>query len=116
MKNRRTSTVQRILGFLIAGASLMMIPPALVSWWYKDGTAELFLVSAVILFLAGMTIFMPVRHVREELRLRDGFLVVVACCSVCDDSALDLADTDAPITLAGTEKPFPAPIWIYVGR
>ena len=79
MKHRRTATVQRILGFLIAGASLMMIPPALVSWWYEDGTADLFLVSAVILFLVGMAIFLPVRHVREELRLRDGFLVVVAC-------------------------------------
>ena len=42
MKNRRTATVQRILGFLIAGASLMMLPPALVSWWYHDGTANLF--------------------------------------------------------------------------
>ena len=79
MKNRRTATVQRILGFLIAVASLMMLPPAAVSFWYMDGTANLFLVSAVVLFLVGMVIFLPVRHVREELRLRDGFLVVVAC-------------------------------------
>lgn len=76
MKHRRTATVQRILGFLIAGSSLMMLPPVLVSWWYHDGTAKLFLVSAVILFIAGMAIFLPVRHVQEELRLRDGFLVV----------------------------------------
>jgi trk system potassium uptake protein TrkH len=79
MKHRRTATVQRILGFLIAGASLMMLPPAGVSLWYGDGTANLFLVSSVILFLVGMLIFLPVRHVHEELRLRDGFLVVVAC-------------------------------------
>ncbi|MGB5486804.1 MAG: TrkH family potassium uptake protein [Lysobacterales bacterium] len=79
MKNRRTATVQRILGFLIAGASLMMLPPALVSWWYNDGTAGLFLVSAVVLFFTGIAIFLPVRDVHEELRLRDGFLVVVAC-------------------------------------
>jgi len=79
MKHRRTATVQRILGFLIAGSSLMMIPPALVSWWYHDGTANLFLVSAGILFITGMAIFIPVRHVHEELRLRDGFLVVTAC-------------------------------------
>jgi len=79
MKNRRTATVQRILGFLIAGASLMMLPPIAVSLLYKDGTASLFLVSAVILFLIGMAIFLPVRHVHEELRIRDGFLVVVAC-------------------------------------
>ena len=76
MKHRRTATVQRILGFLIAGSSLMMFPPALVSWWYDDGTAMLFLLSAVILFVAGMAILLPVRHVHEELRLRDGFLVV----------------------------------------
>ena len=79
MKNKRTATVQRILGFLVAVASLMMLPPAAVSYWYMDGTATLFLVSAVVLFLIGMAIFLPVRHVREELRLRDGFLVVVAC-------------------------------------
>jgi len=79
MRNRRSATVQRIIGFLIASASLMMLPPAAVSWWYQDGTASLFLVSAVTLFVIGVSILLPVRHVREELRLRDGFLVVVAC-------------------------------------
>lgn len=79
MKPRRTATVQRILGFLIAGASLMMIPPVLVSLLYQDGTAGLFILSAVILFLTGMAVFLPVRHVREELRVRDGFLVVAVC-------------------------------------
>jgi len=79
MKHRRTATVQRVLGFLIAAASAMMVPPALVSWWYDDGTAKLFLESAVILLLVGMAIFLPVRHVRDELRVRDGFLIVAAC-------------------------------------
>ena len=75
MKN---STVQKIVGFLIAGASMMMFPPALVSWWYQDGTASIFLISAVILFITGMAIFLPVRHSHQELRLRDGFLIVAA--------------------------------------
>jgi trk system potassium uptake protein TrkH len=69
--------VQRVIGFLISGSSLMMLPPVLVSWWYGDGTANLFLISAAILLLAGVIIYMPVRHVRRDLRLRDGFLVVV---------------------------------------
>lgn len=73
------STVQKIVGFLIAVASLMMLPPALVSWWYQDGTANIFLLSAVILFITGMAIFLPVRHIHQELRLRDGFLIVAAC-------------------------------------
>ena len=79
MRHRRTATVQRILGFLIAASSMMMLPPAMVSWWYQDGTANLFVISAVILFIAGAVIFLPVRHIREELRLRDGFIIVVVC-------------------------------------
>ena len=56
----------------------MMFPPALVSWWYQDGTMNLFLICAVIVFLLGIVIFLPVRKVRQELRLRDGFLIVTA--------------------------------------
>jgi trk system potassium uptake protein TrkH len=72
------SAVQRVVGFLIAGSSLMMLPPVLVSLWYRDGTATLFLLSAAILLLAGAVIFLPVRHATQDLRLRDGFLVVVS--------------------------------------
>jgi trk system potassium uptake protein TrkH len=71
------SAVQRIVGFLIAASSLMMLPPLLVSLWYHDGSATLFLVSAAILLVAGLVIYFPVRHVRRELRLRHGFLIVV---------------------------------------
>ena len=54
----------------------MMLPPILVSLYYGDGTYTLFLISAVIFLVAGLMIFMPVRHEDRELRLRDGFLVV----------------------------------------
>ncbi len=72
------SAVQRVVGFLIAGSSLMMLPPVLVSLWYKDGTAGMFLLSAAILLSAGALIYLPVRHATRDLRLRDGFLVVVS--------------------------------------
>jgi trk system potassium uptake protein TrkH len=72
------SAVQRVVGFLIAGSSLMMLPPVLVSLWYKDGTAGMFLLSAAILLSAGALIYLPVRHATQDLRLRDGFLVVVS--------------------------------------
>jgi trk system potassium uptake protein TrkH len=71
------ASVQRVIGFLVAISSLMMLPPVLVSWWYRDGTANLFLISAAILLLAGAIVYLPVRNARRELRLRDGFLVVV---------------------------------------
>ncbi|HKX56316.1 MAG TPA: TrkH family potassium uptake protein [Xanthomonadales bacterium] len=70
--------VQRIIGFLIAGSSLMMLPPVLVSWWYDDGIANLFLISAALLLLTGSLVYLPVRNAFRELRLRDGFLVVVS--------------------------------------
>lgn len=72
------SSVQRVVGFLIAGSSLMMLPPALVSLWYQDGTVTLFLVSAALLLVFGALIYFPVRNARQELRLRDGFLIVVS--------------------------------------
>jgi trk system potassium uptake protein TrkH len=72
------SAVQRVVGFLIAGSSLMMLPPVLVSLWYGDGTATLFLVSAAALLVTGLIIYFPVRNAHQDLRLRDGFLIVVS--------------------------------------
>ncbi|MBT8046878.1 MAG: potassium transporter [Xanthomonadales bacterium] len=71
------SAVQRVIGFLIAGSSLMMLPPVLVSMFYSDGTVGLFLLSAGMLLSLGLMIYFPVRKARQELRLRDGFLIVV---------------------------------------
>lgn len=70
--------IQRVIGLLIAASSLMMVPPLLVSLYYGDGTHNLFLESATIFLLTGLFIFIPVRHHKQELRLREGFLVV-AC-------------------------------------
>ncbi|MCJ7814871.1 MAG: TrkH family potassium uptake protein [Xanthomonadales bacterium] len=72
------SGVQRVIGFLIAGSSLMMLPPILVSLFYSDGSATLFLISAASLLALGLVIYFPVRNAKQELRLRDGFLIVVS--------------------------------------
>lgn len=56
----------------------MMLPPVLVSWFYSDGSATLFLVSAALLVAIGSVIYFPVRNAHQELRLRDGFLIVVS--------------------------------------
>ena len=69
--------VQKVVGFLIAASSLMMLPPVLVSYFYHDGTAYMFLLCAGILLLTGTLIYLPVHHTKQELRLREGFLVVV---------------------------------------
>ncbi len=75
----RYASTQRVVGFLIALSSLMMLPPVLVSWIYDDGTAILFGISAAILLAIGLLIYLPVKNISQELRVRDGFLIVVGC-------------------------------------
>ena len=70
------ANIQRVIGILIAGSSLMMLPPVLVSLYYDDHTYRLFLDSAVLFLVMGLLIFLPVRNEKRDLRLRDGFLVV----------------------------------------
>ena len=73
------ASIQRVVGFLIALSSLMMLPPMLVSWIYQDGTVILFAISASILLFIGLLIYLPVRNFKHDLRVRDGFLIVVGC-------------------------------------
>ena len=76
------SAVQRILGILLMLFSLTMLPPVAVSFWYGDGSATPFVIAFLLTFLAGAVSWVLVRKKRRELRLRDGFLVVVMFWSV----------------------------------
>ena len=71
------SSVQRILGILLMVFSITMLPPVAVALWYDDGAAPPFAVAFLITLLAGALLWAPVRTQRRELRLRDGFMVVV---------------------------------------
>ncbi len=73
------SSIQRVVGALVAWSSLMMLPPAAIGSLYRDGTTQLFLISAAVLAIVGAAIYFPVRHASRDLRLRDGFLIVVGC-------------------------------------
>ncbi len=71
------SVVLRILGILLMVFSLTMLPSVAVSWWYDDGAMEAFVIAFVITFSAGAIFRVLVRGPQHELRLRDGFMVVV---------------------------------------
>lgn len=73
------ASIQRVIGALVAWSSLMMLPPALVSWFYQDNSGLMFLEGAAVLILVGALIYLPVRNAKRDLRLRDGFVIVVAC-------------------------------------
>ena len=69
--------IQRILGILLALFSLTMLPPLLISIWGKDGAAPAFATAMMLILGVGVLLWTPVRHVHKEMRLRDGFIVVV---------------------------------------
>jgi trk system potassium uptake protein TrkH len=69
--------VQKVLGLLLTLFSMSMLPPVLVSLWYQDGAAMSFLSAFALILASGLLIWVPVYKRREDLRLRDGFLVVV---------------------------------------
>ncbi len=70
-------TIQRILGILLALFSLSVLPPIIVSWWYQDGATQPFIDAFVLLLVTGLLLWFPVRRHRKELKVRDGFMVVV---------------------------------------
>ncbi|MCB1621361.1 MAG: TrkH family potassium uptake protein [Thiothrix sp.] len=69
--------IQRILGLLLMTFSLTMLPPVLVGWLMGDPEVMPFVEGFAILLSAGTVLWWPVRRVRADLRLRDGFLIVV---------------------------------------
>ena len=69
--------VQRILGLLLMLFSITMLPPVLVSIWYEDGAVMPFVVAFGVTLITGALFWWPVREYWVELRLRDGFVVVV---------------------------------------
>lgn len=72
----RHRVVQRILGLLLMIFSLTMLPPAGISLAFGDQTWDSYVAGFGLTLFAGLVIWLPVRGAREELRLRDGFLVV----------------------------------------
>jgi len=71
------TAVQRILGILLMVFSLFMLPPIAVALIYGDGGGLAFFTGFAIIFSLGLVIWLPVRHRFQELRVRDGFVVVV---------------------------------------
>ena len=76
---RARPTIQRVLGLLLAMFSTTMLLPIVVSLIFADGQWLTFSASfLIILWLRDLAVWWPVREQTQELRLREGFLVVAA--------------------------------------
>ena len=69
--------IQRILGLLLMVFSITMLPPEVVSWLYADVARGPFLTAFLIILGAGLVLWLPAYGHRRELRVRDGFVIVV---------------------------------------
>ena len=69
--------IQRILGLLLMVFSFTMVPPIVISVIYLDGAFEPFFNAFTVTLITGIIAWLPVKNYKNELRLRDGFLIVV---------------------------------------
>ncbi len=58
-------------------SSSTLLPPIVTALIYDDGALLPFVEAFALTLVTGFLLYLPVRHHRDELRLRDGFLVVV---------------------------------------
>ncbi|MEZ5537248.1 MAG: TrkH family potassium uptake protein [Thiolinea sp.] len=71
------SVIQRILGLLLMVFSLTMLPPIGIGWMMGDPDLTPFWEGFALIFISGVVMWFPVHRVRGDLRLREGFLIVV---------------------------------------
>lgn len=67
----------RSLGSLLSVFSLSMLPPILVSIWYKDDAANVFFLSFLCVFSLGFLLWLPTHKKQYEPHTKEGFLIVV---------------------------------------
>lgn len=70
-------TVTKILGVLLILFSTTHLPPVIVALIYQDGNTLIFLTAFIATLIVGLVFWIPSKSHHQELRYRDGFLVVV---------------------------------------
>lgn len=70
-------SIIRIVGMLIGLFSLTMLPPVIIASFYDDGGGRDFFAAFLITLAIGFILWMPNRHSKKDLKVREGFLIVV---------------------------------------
>ena len=71
-------SIIRIIGILIICFSGTMLIPAFIALIYGDGGGKAFIQAFTFSLTVGVLLWWPCHHYKQELRSRDGFLIVVA--------------------------------------
>jgi trk system potassium uptake protein TrkH len=73
----QSRVILKVLGFLLIIFSVSMLPPLLLGWHDNDGTKAVFIQAWGVLLISGIIMWLPNRKKSDDLRIRDGFLIVV---------------------------------------
>ena len=57
--------------------SITLLPPVVIDIFYQEDAGQAFFYSYLLLVMAGLLLYLPVQAKKGDLRLRDGFVVVV---------------------------------------
>jgi len=57
--------------------SLAIIPPIIVSLIFQDNETWSFFYAGILIFVSGLLLWLPAAQARTDLKLRDGFIIVV---------------------------------------
>lgn len=68
--------ISKVIGVLLMLFSVTMATPILVSLTYGDNAYPSFVLAFSITFITGLVAWFPVHSIRQDLRTRDGFLIV----------------------------------------
>ncbi len=72
----RFAAIQRIMGLLLAVFSTALLPPIGLSLYFHDGAAQAFALAYGITLGTGLLLWLPVFRNRDDVRVREGFLIV----------------------------------------
>lgn len=64
------------LSALVLFLALSLIPPTIISWSYGEGDFNSFIITIIISLLLGSSLFLLTRNHGQELRAKDGFIIV----------------------------------------
>ena len=69
--------VVRVFGLLLVGFALTLLVPLTFSWWLNDGATSAYDEAFLLTLTVGLALWWPARRARADLKVRDGFLMVV---------------------------------------
>ena len=79
---QRYYPVVRVFGVLLVGFALTILAPLIYSWWIDDGAHAAYDEAFLLTLATGLALWWAARGAKDEIKVRDGFLLVVLVWTV----------------------------------